>query len=64
MNAQHKICKALNRKRRIERRLKELEADKTKELVAAKTHNREPRLADIYITAARLTSRLQELTVG
>jgi len=61
MNAQHKICKIGNRLRRIARRLTELNAAKTHEIMIAEKNKRDPNLGDIYATIHRLENRAREL---
>lgn len=61
MNAQHKINRIGNRVRRLARRLIELNADKTHEIIMAEKSKREPNLSGIYAAISRMEKRLREL---
>ena len=61
MNLQHRINKFSNRYRRIGRRIKELEADKAHEVIAASSHKRDPNLGPIMADINRLNDRKREL---
>lgn len=61
MNAAHKQNKRDNRLRRIVRRLKELNAEKSREIEIAAKNQRDPNLGDILRDINRLTQRAHEL---
>lgn len=61
MNAQHKLNRIGNRLRRLARRITELNADKTSEIIKTKEHNRDPNLGNILAAINRLQTRMQQL---
>lgn len=61
MNAQHRINKSQNRKRRLPRLILEAKAHKISEIITAQKQNREPVLAGILSRLSRLENRLREL---
>lgn len=62
MNAQHKINKLRNRMSRIARRLRELNNDKSSELMIAEKNQREPNLGGILSDIHRLENRQRQIS--
>lgn len=61
MNAQHKLNKLGNRLRRIARRLKEIDYERTLEISRAQHSNREPDLAPYALDNLRLQTRAADI---